>query len=234
MWHSYGVHGYWMSGVSAGGCFNQSSFYQNPIYLIPIHANKPESGIAKSKCQDTTRRITVLIDLMQKYRSSKLITGVPDLKIGFHLFKLDKDDWKFVEEIIYSDNTEKALTCDDSTCRSKGKRVSFVVKMKPEFFQTTQPGEHVIRFFTNVREVSARYNLSEGYYLVIPSTYAPNQDGNFLLRFYCEVPFKFNTKDISSCLPNDALKHIDKTYFLNRFFSRPIDKIGGKLTFAPN
>ena len=40
--------------------------------------------------------------------------------------------------------------------------------------------------YTNTRSVFLRYNLDAGKYVVIPSTFEPNQEGKFMLRIYTE------------------------------------------------
>lgn len=40
--------------------------------------------------------------------------------------------------------------------------------------------------FINTREVVNRYQLKQGRYVVIPSTYDPNEAGNFMIRIFTE------------------------------------------------
>jgi calpain len=44
--------------------------------------------------------------------------------------------------------------------------------------------------FINLREVTARFRLPPGNYLIVPSTYEPNEDAEFLLRVYCSGEIK--------------------------------------------
>ena len=40
--------------------------------------------------------------------------------------------------------------------------------------------------FTNKSEISGRFHLKPGHYVIIPSTYSPDVDGEFLLRIFSE------------------------------------------------
>ncbi|KAL3120633.1 hypothetical protein niasHT_007925 [Heterodera trifolii] len=46
--------------------------------------------------------------------------------------------------------------------------------------------------FINLREVTARFRLAPGQYVVVPSTFKPDEEGHFLLRLFCSGQLKAN------------------------------------------
>ncbi len=44
--------------------------------------------------------------------------------------------------------------------------------------------------YINSREVTMRFKLKPGYYLIIPSTYDKNRDAEFMLRVFTEKPIE--------------------------------------------
>ena len=54
-----------------------------------------------------------------------------------------------------------------------------------EFFEDT---DVVARppSFVNLREVSCRFKLSPGVYAIVPSSFEPNEEGEFILRVFSE------------------------------------------------
>lgn len=223
-WNQCMLSGYWCTGVSAGGSYLDGELFNtNPAYLIPIQymPGSSASSVATLQCISPNQ---LVIGLMQKYRNSKRISGLYDLPIGFSLFKLNKDDWNFVQELIYDDDIDVSMRYNQIKCDQR----VFTVIMKSEYYRTRQ-FQHQAKCSIAAREVTSRYILTEGYYLLVPHTTEPNCDGNFLLRCYSELPFRFSNKEITSLLSSILVKkHINKTYNLNRMFSRPIERIGCK------
>jgi len=44
--------------------------------------------------------------------------------------------------------------------------------------------------FTDIREVTGRHRLAPGDYCILPSTFEPGDEGDFLLRIYTEQPIR--------------------------------------------
>ena len=40
--------------------------------------------------------------------------------------------------------------------------------------------------FINAREISGRFKLSPGSYVIIPTTFEPNEEGDYILRIFAE------------------------------------------------
>ena len=49
--------------------------------------------------------------------------------------------------------------------------------------------------FTNSREVSGRFSLEPGKYLIVPSTFEPNEEGDFLIRVFSESKYTFEENE---------------------------------------
>ncbi|XP_055791433.1 calpain-1 catalytic subunit isoform X2 [Salvelinus fontinalis] len=96
--------------------------------------------------------------------------------------------------------------------------IGFTIYEVPEEF-TGQAGVHLKRdfflthgssarseLFINLREVSTRFCLPQGEYIVIPSTFEPQKDGDFVLRVFSEKPADSQEldDDITADLPEEV------------------------------
>ncbi|XP_029625894.1 calpain-1 catalytic subunit isoform X2 [Salmo trutta] len=96
--------------------------------------------------------------------------------------------------------------------------IGFTIYEVPEEF-TGQAGVHLKRdfflthsssarseLFINLREVSTRFCLPQGEYIVVPSTFEPQKDGDFVLRVFSEKPADSQEldDDITADLPEEV------------------------------
>ncbi|RVE60382.1 hypothetical protein OJAV_G00180310 [Oryzias javanicus] len=99
-----------------------------------------------------------LVGLMQKDRRKKRREGKDMETIGFALYELP--------------------------CQFKG---SSNVHLKRDFFLTNASSARS-ETFINLREVSSRLRLPAGEYIVVPSTFEPHKEADFVLRVFSEKP----------------------------------------------
>ncbi|KAL7037807.1 hypothetical protein ACKWTF_009368 [Chironomus riparius] len=65
--------------------------------------------------------------------------------------------------------------------------------LKNHFFKTTASISRST--FLNMRGVSGRFKFKPGNYLIVPSTYEPDKEGEFLIRIYSENKYAFEEHD---------------------------------------
>ena len=61
--------------------------------------------------------------------------------------------------------------------------------MDKDFFRFNAAAKRS-KTFINLREMTERFVLDPGHYLIIPSTFEPHEEGDFLLRVFSEAPSK--------------------------------------------
>ena len=60
--------------------------------------------------------------------------------------------------------------------------------------------------FVNSREVSCRFSLPPGSYLIVPSTFKADEEGEFLIRVYCESKYTLEENDETIGIDEDISK----------------------------
>lgn len=163
-WHTQLFEGSWVRGSTAGGCRNNlQTFAMNPQYIVTLTDPDEEDG--EENC-------TMIVALMQKNRRSakRYQMGSSELTIGFAIYALH-------------DGAFGGLPVGSSAPQF-GQQL-----LNTEFFKYNCSVARSPTYI-NLREVTARFILPPGTYVIIPSTFDKGEEGDFILRVWTEAPAK--------------------------------------------
>lgn len=161
-WFAQMFEGAWIRGKTAGGCRNNiDTFAINPQYIINL--TDPDEDDDQDLC-------TVIVALMQKSRreAKKYRMGSSELTIGFSVYALKSGSYESSDPVGKSQQYRMQL-------------------LNTEFFRYNASVARSPTYI-NLREVTARFNLPPGSYVIIPSTFDKNEEGEFILRVWSEAP----------------------------------------------
>jgi calpain len=212
-WEVSYFEGAWINGISAGGCRKfLDTFHLNPQYLITLV--DPDEYDNEDLC-------TCVIALMQKNSRPKRNMGLGSLCIGFAVYQV-KEDRPLDGEAIAQTNYDKG----QQLLTNAHFRYNATVALT--------------KTFINLREVNGRFRFKPGKYCIIPSTYDPNQEGEFVIRLFTEKPAKdvfenddnLELVDSHSDVQNGELNNIQKSiteseYSLKSYFPKLADENKG-------
>lgn len=183
-WECKQYHGEWVPGVNAGGSGNENyspqydSFWTNPQYLISLRSVKyqvesPSSAYGnrvynrsnsyslyaeRGDNSGNDGKATLIVALMSKTDTREANRGqLGEFPKQFRIFKV-RDPNKAAD---YKENQTKFTSNDLERIGSS-------------------------QMYAVYREVSMRFRLDAGDYVIIPSTYDKNVPGKFLLRLFTE------------------------------------------------
>ncbi|XP_060125938.1 calpain-1 catalytic subunit [Zootoca vivipara] len=156
-WNTTLYDGTWRRGSTAGGCRNYpATFWINPQFKIRLEEVDHDD--------DEDRRepgCSFLLSLMQKHRRRERRFGKDMETIGFAVYEVPPQ----------------------GLGRAAPRGTS--VHLKRDFFLSNSSRARSEQFI-NLREVSTRFKLPPGEYIVVPSTFEPNKEGDFVLRVFAE------------------------------------------------
>ncbi|XP_053139274.1 calpain-8-like [Hemicordylus capensis] len=194
--HKWGMtlfSGNWRRGSTAGGCQNYpATYWTNPQFKIRLdEPDDDHDGSANPK------RAPERCSAKQRTAQQLLRQGIAS---ATHL--------AFMELSL----------CQRPGCRKKKSETlgnQTDVHLSRDFFSRNRP---VARSdtYVNLREVSNRFHLPQGEYLIVPSTFEPFKDGEFCLRIFSEK--QANAQEIGDTVaanpyePHVADKDIDSEF----------------------
>ncbi|XP_074846008.1 calpain-2 catalytic subunit [Carettochelys insculpta] len=142
---------------------------------------------------DPEKGCTFLVGLMQKHRRRQRKMGEDMHTIGFGIYELPSQ---------FSGQTN--------------------VHLSKNFFLTSRTKERS-NTFINLREVLNRFKLPPGEYVIVPSTFEPNKDGDFCLRVFSE-------KNADSQIVDDEIEaNIDENDIREEDIEPSFKKLFGQL-----
>eukprot|EP00794_Sanderia_malayensis_P020343 gene20343-22346_t len=118
---------------------------------------------------DDDERCQFVVGLMQKDRRQMKLLGQENLTIGFAIYKIDEDSKQYM---------------------TNG-------RLNKEFFLYNKMTDKSDSF-VNSREIVGRFSLDPGEYVVVPSTFYPQEEGKFLLRMFSETKREMKKMDTST------------------------------------
>ncbi|KAG7230009.1 hypothetical protein INR49_009729 [Caranx melampygus] len=161
-------------------CFSfLDSFWMNPQFVIKLDDvdDDPDDG-EEEGC-------TFIVGLMQKNRRKMRKMGQDMETIGFAIYELPEEPSKFKLSCKYLHDTVRVIS------QFSGKRQ---VHLKKNFFLYNCSAARS-ETFINLREVCNRFHLPPGEYLIVPSTFEPNKNGDFYVRVFSEKQADFQEID---------------------------------------
>ncbi|GBP25684.1 Calpain-A [Eumeta japonica] len=230
-WEMSVFEGEWVRGVTAGGCRNYlDTFWRNPQYTITLKDVDEDDD--ENKC-------TIIIALMQKNRRSQRAQGLECLTIGFAVYRLP--DYGHVPKPLDINFFKYNASVGRSQAFINLREVSssFLARFRPpnlkSFVWTGQPvnrdsdsapaldSESVPVYLFWFR---SGFKFPPGSYVIVPSTFEPDEEGEFLLRVFSEKCNNMaeNDEDVGMGDIDDRVKEIapapEPTDPIREFFNR--------------
>ncbi|TPP60408.1 Calpain-2 catalytic subunit [Fasciola gigantica] len=81
--------------------------------------------------------------------------------------------------------------------------------------------------FINLREVCGRHKLKPGRYVIVPSTFQPNEEADFMLRIFSEQPQKAEEMDEEVGMTDETVKVSDMNEQQSEALRRAFNKVAG-------
>ena len=193
-WKEETFHGSWIKGISAGGCQkNNETFATNPQFKITLQDfdNKDDN-------------CTVIVALMRKNVCGH--SHPDEIAIGFEIYNVSGGETSRI--------TLNMMTLFSFLLYHILDLVEDTFPLKKEFFSENGPSATFANWNYNDKEQKCkrdavkRFNLKLGSYVIIPSTYEPGKEAEFLLRVFSEKSVSY-VDTLEPINPVDPIDPVD-------------------------
>jgi calpain len=169
--------------------------------FLATFANNPQFRVKLEDPDDDDKvdNCTIVLGLIQKGRRNLKRVGVQNLTIGFTIYEVGPDAIKF------TDNNR-------------------LTKQFFEYHKSAAKSQ-----FVNGREVTGRFSLPPGEYVIVPSTYKPNLEGDFIFRIFSEKAHSSQVMDTPTQIEiNDRLYTEQENLGFDKKFYSFFEQVAGK------
>ncbi|KAM8736136.1 calpain-1 catalytic subunit-like [Acanthopagrus schlegelii] len=164
-WNTTMYEGRWVAGTTAGGCMNnRDSFWTNPQFRVKIHGEYSAKNGTKN----------MLLSLLQK-PDKRNRRQVQNLHIGYSVFEVPSTLMN-----LWLNAPPSVNTLNGRPAKSYLSYKAHRGKFPASFFSTHAPVAQTTKFM-DAREVMEFFLLKPGEYLIVPSTYNPQETASFIL-----------------------------------------------------
>ncbi|XP_074874021.1 calpain-12 [Carettochelys insculpta] len=186
-WNVSSVQDRWSIGLTAGGCRSSGpydSFWLNPQYHLRLRETEAPAQSLEPGC-------TLLVSLMQMDRRRSKRLGKDFLPIGFEILKMPQE--VTVSRARLRQLRPYAATPGPAVKTWVGYLALQNAAARRAWLQSRRA--EVWTAYVPMRDVTGRYKLPPGDYLLIPSTGYPLQESDFTLRIFTTTPHEFSEID---------------------------------------
>ncbi|GAB5572538.1 calpain-3 isoform X1 [Prionailurus iriomotensis] len=171
--------GRWVRGCSAGGCRNfPDTFWTNPQYRLKLLEEDDDPEDSEVIC-------SFLVALMQKNRRKDRKLGANLFTIGFAIYEVPKEVQKWQRPAVVCSITWGSCVHQWHMGKLPVLMHGNKQHLQKDFF-LYNASKARSKTYINMREVSERFRLPPSEYVIVPSTYEPHQEGEFILRVFSE------------------------------------------------
>ncbi|KAK1875932.1 Calpain-2 catalytic subunit, partial [Dissostichus eleginoides] len=158
-----------------------NSFWMNPQIVIKLEGGDDDPDDGEVGC-------SFVVGLIQKNRRKLRKQGEDMHTVGFAIYDLPKQVSSGPKHLLWFNVKERISRLESDKSEPRSRELFLRTEGGPpgQNFFLTHAQTAKSETFTNQREVSTRFKLPPGEYLIVPSTFEPHLNGDFCVRVFSE------------------------------------------------